>query len=846
LNLSGQQPRFRGERRVIERPRLIKLLDECAAPIILLLAPAGYGKTTLARQWAKTLNGAIWVSLTPAHRDVVTFAGDIVSGVEALGGRQTSFIREYLRAQSNPQRAAHDVGVALATQMNEAGTQWLMLDDYHEVGHVEEPAAIVNAILERFHGRVVITSRIRPTWATHRRVVYGEIGEVDRSELAMTGREQDQLLGARSDLAAIRQQAEGWPAVLNLAAALQQANPPRGALPDALYQYVAEELYKSAPHALRNDLVTLALLPRLEPELLAGKFHDRTDQVIGEARDLGFVSGETQWELHPLLREFLLSKLREERDADQRVRATIEGAVEGREWEHALSLLLRFPNSDLIDPVLTEAFAPLVRGGKLGTLSAFASNSRLAPAFPPATIDLIDAEVALREGQLELAIDLARRASGRLAMDHPLRSRASAIMGHGHFLLASFDAAEGAFAAAHAQAVEELDAAEAVHGLALTKVFGERDGAASAVDALAELRHQSPIHLLRYATAELNRRRFTEGLRLPLGLEEALHTLPRVDDPRARTSFTHSASYALALRADYEDASRYLDLFLSDVRAFDLEFALPYANWTAAMIALGTRRFGDAERALQIVEDAGADPHQERHAANAKSLRARLLLQLGQPNEALQHVRNDMNLRLLPSWLGEYLATRALVLACLDRDEEALEAAAQATAACRAVEVSVFTAAARAVIAANVADAAPIADLVRLARRFEIWDPVICALRASPVLADAIVADETIRPTLQELYRRSSDSTLAKRAGFRTRATRSPADVLSPREREVLGLIAGGLRNRQISEALFIADSTTKVHVRHILEKLGVRTRAEAVARYEMFATAKGDDSTAT
>jgi ATP/maltotriose-dependent transcriptional regulator MalT len=59
----------------------------------------------------------------------------------------------------------------------------------------------------------------------------------------------------------------------------------------------------------------------------------------------------------------------------------------------------------------------------------------------------------------------------------------------------------------------------------------------------------------------------------------------------------------------------------------------------------------------------------------------------------------------------------------------------------------------------------------------------------------------------------------------------------------VLGLIARGFRNHEISNALFIADSTTKVHVRHILEKLGVRTRAEAVARYEMFATAKEGDS---
>ena len=61
-----------------------------------------------------------------------------------------------------------------------------------------------------------------------------------------------------------------------------------------------------------------------------------------------------------------------------------------------------------------------------------------------------------------------------------------------------------------------------------------------------------------------------------------------------------------------------------------------------------------------------------------------------------------------------------------------------------------------------------------------------------------------------------------------------------------MGLIVRGLRNHEISEALFIADSTTKVHVRHILEKLGVRTRAEAVARYEMFATDSYEDSDLT
>jgi DNA-binding NarL/FixJ family response regulator len=55
-------------------------------------------------------------------------------------------------------------------------------------------------------------------------------------------------------------------------------------------------------------------------------------------------------------------------------------------------------------------------------------------------------------------------------------------------------------------------------------------------------------------------------------------------------------------------------------------------------------------------------------------------------------------------------------------------------------------------------------------------------------------------------------------------------EALTGREVEVLGQVAGGNRNRDIAEKLFITEETVKVHVKHIMEKLGAADRTQAVA----------------
>ncbi|CAL2057588.1 MULTISPECIES: response regulator [Streptomyces] len=59
---------------------------------------------------------------------------------------------------------------------------------------------------------------------------------------------------------------------------------------------------------------------------------------------------------------------------------------------------------------------------------------------------------------------------------------------------------------------------------------------------------------------------------------------------------------------------------------------------------------------------------------------------------------------------------------------------------------------------------------------------------------------------------------------------RNPRPALTPRERDILAQLAQGLPNHAIARALFISEATVKTHLRRIYDKLGVDTRAGAVA----------------
>ena len=85
---------------------------------------------------------------------------------------------------------------------------------------------------------------------------------------------------------------------------------------------------------------------------------------------------------------------------------------------------------------------------------------------------------------------------------------------------------------------------------------------------------------------------------------------------------------------------------------------------------------------------------------------------------------------------------------------------------------------------------------------------------------DALLAPSVTRRVIEEFVRRPPAS---------VRTLTPQLDDLTARELDVLGLIARGLSNSEIATELFVSETTIKTHVAHVLMKLGLRDRVQAV-----------------
>jgi NarL family two-component system response regulator LiaR len=107
----------------------------------------------------------------------------------------------------------------------------------------------------------------------------------------------------------------------------------------------------------------------------------------------------------------------------------------------------------------------------------------------------------------------------------------------------------------------------------------------------------------------------------------------------------------------------------------------------------------------------------------------------------------------------------------------------------------------------------------------------VLAAGAISYLLKNVTADELAKAIRDAVSGRSTLSPEAARVLVQaTRPTKQPWGDLTEREQEVLNLVVQGQSNQQIAEAMVISIATVKAHISSILSKLGVSSRAEAIA----------------
>ncbi|HKD95130.1 MAG TPA: LuxR C-terminal-related transcriptional regulator [Gaiellaceae bacterium] len=648
----------------------------------------------------------------------------------------------------------------------------------------------------------------------------------------MTDEEAAQVLaavGAVAGRARLMRTAEGWPAVLGLAALSGDVDfTSSRLLSHKLYDFLASELLDSAEKETQSGLMLLAVASVTDVEVARSILDNTADAVLDDAvaRGLVAVTDRRSLSLHPLLRELLISRFENANDETQETQLSrARKLFQLRRWDEALCVAEVAKNATFATEALDAALDDLLAAGRTSSLQRWVAAARVAGA-EGGLIDYADSEALLRGNQLDQAIAAAEQAAASL--DGDLLARAHLVAARSALLSDRLHSARR-----HASEAVSQAKTTATHEDALWLRFlvGVERQSSDLTKRLADFKRDArdgTTQSLLAATGDLVLAGIEGGLGDAIDRAQVVLSRSRQIDTRARTSLLNAYSYALILICRYQESLNQLAELTRVAEVCGIDFPLPYAQLYSASAYVGLRRFAAADRTLTSVE---RDTRERPDAFFLGSLpiqRARLYASVGDLNRARDVLALGPVTNGSRALHGEFVGWQALVYSALGELEVALELACAAQDASRGLEAAALVSTTRAVAALGNGDRDGADSHVARAIATGVSDPILIGVRAFPDLGRQIATRRTSGDWLRRILVRSSDASLAAVIGLDVPRPAKPKQKLTTRECEIHELLAQGLTNEEIAKLLYISLSTTKVHVKHIYAKLGVRSRLEA------------------
>lgn len=862
----------------IPRERLFLHLDDgLSRRLTLVSTPPGFGKTTLLSSWASRLEiPAAWISLDEGDNDLSRFLEYLTAAVRGVDAGAGEPIPPFL--QSTRERAQRVLTGLLNRLAGQTTHSILILDDYHliqEEGVHKALLYFLEHLPPTMH--LVISSRADPPFPLARMRGRAEVIELRQDDLRLTAEETAAFLSqtmrinlAPEDIQTLADCTEGWIAGMQLAAVSMRRDedPARwihtiGSGNRYILDYLMDEVWRRQPDDVRTFLLRTSLVDRFSVDLcntLTGGDNGRSMLERLENSNLFItpLDAERTWyRYHRLFADLLRHRLRQERPSDipglHRAAAAwfegkglIEEAIEHclsvGEYEKAVQLIQDSAEENLargtvitflhrLDqiPIETLNRHPLlciyqawafIQSGR----AAADAEARLQAAehndpggITAAKATAVRALVQYIRGDFPLSIRLAEQALEGIREDSILLWSIAALS-LGSSRLAEGDTEEGlrVYAEIARRAEKAGNAVLAAMALVGSAKLWIRRGklhqgyslARKALELGTDTQgKQTPAAGLAFIVlGELHRewndlaaaeKEILQGISLVRHWSEARLVDASLIQARIRFSRGDWNGVRETLKEARQAASHTriteVDDFAVDMQQAQMDLAQGDRDKVQRWI-----------RERNVEKDHGPADVQKR--GNPDDLHMRKYEHLVLARFYISRNQISKALSLLDAWLPELERQQRmdLVLQILVLKALAWQAAGDLSTACSQLQQSLKISESESYIRLFADEGIPMVRLLR-----EMAARGLSSEYTERVLA-ACAPVETVK------------------AG---RPKPGSMEMLSRREMEVLRLIADGLSNLEIAKRLTLSPGTVKVHTRNIYDKLGVKSRTQALAK---------------